>query len=60
MRAVAKRFLRGSATAAKSHSFFDWEFVSIGVDQFHFALHYVRTILDRFDCYHTWMITRAK
>jgi hypothetical protein len=59
MRAVAKRFLRGSATAAKSHSFFDREFVAVSVDYFHFALHYVRTVLDCFDCYHAWMITRV-
>ena len=52
MRAVAKRFLRGSATAAKSHSFFDREFVAVTVDYFHFALHYVRTVLDCFDFYH--------
>ena len=59
MRAVAKRFLRGSATAAKSHSFFDWEFVAIHIDQLHFALHNVRTVFDCFDCYHAWMITRV-
>ena len=51
MRPVAKRFLGGSATAAECHSFFDREFVPFGVDQFHFARHDVRAVLDCRDLY---------
>ena len=49
--AVAKRFLGGRAAATKCHSFFGREFVSIRVDQFHFARNDVRAILDCFDFY---------
>jgi hypothetical protein len=49
MRPIAKRFLGGSAAATKCHSFFGGEFVPIRVDQFHFARHDVRTVLDCFD-----------
>jgi hypothetical protein len=52
MCAVAKRFLGGSAATAKRHSFFGREFVSVRVDQFHFARNDVRTMLDCFDFYH--------
>ena len=52
MRAVAKRFLGGSAAATKCHSFFDRIFVSIRVDQFHFARNDVGTMLDCFDFHH--------
>src|SRR5436190_17999168 len=51
MCAVAKRFLRRRGGAAESHSFFDREFVSIRVDQFHFAGHDVRAVLNCFDFY---------
>jgi len=52
MSPVAKRFLSRRAAAAKRHSRFDWEFISVRVHQFHFALHDVRTVLDCLDCYH--------
>ena len=52
MGAVAKRFLSRRATAAERHSRFDRKFISVGVHQFHFALHDVGTVLDCLDCYH--------
>ena len=68
VRAVAKRFLGGRAAAAKRHSFFGREFVSIRVDQFHFARHDVRAVLDCFDFHHNapnltlsaWAATRIE
>jgi len=51
MSAVAKRFLSRCAAAAKRHARFDGKLVSVAVDQFHFALHDVRTVLDCLDCY---------
>jgi hypothetical protein len=51
MGAVAKRFLGRCAATAERHALFDRELVSIGVDQFHFACHDVRAMLDCFDFY---------
>src|SRR5437667_9800793 len=59
MGAVAKRFFRRGTATAKRHSFFHGKLVSVGVDQFHFALHDVRTVLDCLDCYHVSTVTRA-
>jgi len=52
MGAVAKRFLGRCAATTERHSRFNWKFVSVAVDQLHFALHDVRTVLDCLDCYH--------
>src|SRR5439155_10115000 len=52
MGAVAKRFFRRGTATAKRHSFFHGKLVSVGVDQFHIALHDVRAVLDCLDCYH--------
>ena len=49
MRAVAKWLFGGCATATKCHSFFDWEPVAVGVDQFDFTCDNVRAVLDCFD-----------
>src|SRR5438876_963905 len=57
MGAVAKRFFRRGTATAKRHSFFHGKLVSVGVDQFHFALHDVRTVLDCLDCYHVRTLT---
>jgi len=51
MCAVAKRFLSRCPAAAQRHSLLDRKFISVGIDQFHFASHDVRTVLDCLDCY---------
>src|SRR5713101_6475605 len=51
MGAVAERFLGRRAAATKHHALLHRKFVSIGVDQFHFARYDVRAVLDCLDCY---------
>src|SRR2546425_2602431 len=51
MGAVAERFLGRRAAATKRHALLHRKFVSIGVDQFHFARYDVRAVLDCLDCY---------
>lgn len=51
MRSVAKWFVRRGAAPTKRHPLFDWKFGSMGVEQFHFARHDVRTVFDCLDCY---------
>ena len=51
MRAIAERFLGRSAAPAERHSLFNRKFVSVRIDQFHFARYNVRTVLDCLDCY---------
>jgi hypothetical protein len=51
MSTVAKRFLSRCPAAAQRHSLLDRKFISVGIDQFHFASHDVRTVLDCLDCY---------
>src|SRR5437763_4520903 len=51
MCAIAKWFFGGCAAATKRHPFFIWKPVAFGVDQFHFACHHVRAVLDCFDFY---------
>ena len=51
MCAIAKWFFGRCAAATKRHPFFHRKLVAVGVDQFHFARHDVRAVLDCFDCY---------
>src|SRR4029077_17502769 len=52
MGAVAKRILGLCAATTERHPRFYREFIAIAVDQFDFALHDIRTVLDCLDCYH--------
>ena len=50
MRAVAERFFGRGAATAERHAFLHRKFISVAVDEFHFALHDVGPVFNCLDC----------